>query len=84
MLNKIIPTAKQKSNFVLHVIVFLIANATLWAFWYFGQGAKDHWVYPWGIWITAAWALSLIGHWCAVYTNYEDVGNQEYLRQKNN
>lgn len=83
MPNKTIPTSKQKSTFMLHVVVFLLANAALWAYWYFVQGANHMWVYPWGIWITAAWGLSLIGHWCAVYTNYEDVGNDEYLRQKN-
>lgn len=84
MPTKVIPSGKDKSRFILHVIVFLIANAALWAYWYYGQGANEKWVYPWGIWITAAWGLSLIGHWAAVYTNYEDSGNAEYLRQKNN
>ena len=81
---KIIPNAKDKSKFMMHVVIFVIANAALWAYWYFGQGANKQWVYPWGIWITAAWGLSLIGHWCAVYTNYEDVGNADYLKQKSN
>ena len=83
MPSKIIPTSKDKSRFILHVIVFLLANAAIWAYWYFVQGADHQWVYPWGIWITAAWALSLIGHWCAVYTNYKDLGSDEYYRQKN-
>ncbi|MFZ4752447.1 MAG: 2TM domain-containing protein [Chitinophagaceae bacterium] len=81
MPNRIAPTSKAKSTFVLHFVVFMIANAALWAYWYYGQGANEKWVYPWGIWITAAWALSLIGHWAAVYTNYEDAGNEDYIRQ---
>ena len=84
MPNKITPTSKQKSTFMLHAVVFLIANIALWAYWYYVQGANHQWVYPWGSWITAAWALSLIGHWAAVYTANEDEGNKEYLRQKNN
>jgi hypothetical protein len=78
---KITPTAKQKSQFVLHTIVFVVVNAALWLYWWFGQGANDHHVYPWGIWITSAWGLSLIGHWAALFTNYEDEGNAEYIRQ---
>lgn len=81
---KINPTSSQKSKFFIHVFVFLLANAALWLYWYYGQGAKDKWVYPWGIWITAAWSLSLIGHWASLFTNYADAGNAEYLRQKEN
>lgn len=83
MPTRIIPTSKDKSRFMMHTVIFVLANAALWAYWYFVQGANHQWVYPWGIWITAAWGLSLIGHACAVYTNYEDQGSQEYLRQKN-
>ena len=79
---KVAPTSRQKGMFTGHLFVFLLANAGIWAYWYFVQGANKQWVYPWGIWITAAWALSLIGHWCSVYTSYEDTGNKEYLRQR--
>ena len=83
MPTRIIPTAKDKIKFMIHVVLFVLANAALWAYWYFVQGANHQWVYPWGIWITAAWGLALIGHACAVYTNYEDEGNKDYIRQKN-
>ena len=33
---------------------------------------------------TAAWGLSLIGHWCAVYLSYEDKGHEDYKRQEAN
>jgi hypothetical protein len=78
------PTSGEKSKFMLHVVIFILANAGLWLYWYYGQGAKDKWVYPWGIWITAAWGLSLLGHWASLFTNYEDAGVKEYLKQKNN
>lgn len=84
MPKKLVPSSKQKSTFMLHVVVFLIANIALWAYWYYVQGANHKWVYPWGSWVTAAWALSLIGHWASVYTSNEDAGNADYLRQKNN
>ncbi len=84
MANRIIPSSGAKSKFMMHVVVFIIANAAIWAYWYYGQGANHQWVYPWGIWLTAAWALSLIGHWCAVYTNYEDPGVEEFKRQASN
>ena len=84
MSNKISPSAKQKGTFIAHLFVFIIANIAMWAYWYFVQGANHEWKYPWAIWLTAAWALSLLGHWAALYTNYEDAGNEEYLRQLKN
>lgn len=84
MPNKIAPQSKDKSKFFMHVVLFILANAGMWAYWYFVQGANHEWKYPWGIWITAAWGLSLIGHWCSVFTNYEDAGIKEYERQANN
>ncbi len=68
----------------MHVVVFILANVALWAYWWFVQGANHQWVYPWGSWITAAWALSLIGHWAALFTAYEDKGTEDYIRQKSN
>jgi hypothetical protein len=78
MSQKIKPTASQKRTFFIHVLVFAIANILMWLT--YDKGA-DGWVYPWPAWITAAWGLSLIGHWCAVYTSFEDKGMDEYQRQ---
>ncbi len=44
------------------------------------QGEKE-WAYPWHAWIIAAWGLSLIGHYCAVYFDYEDKGMDDYKKQ---
>jgi hypothetical protein len=49
----------------------------------YDKGATT-WVYPWPAWITAAWALSLVGHWCALFTSYEDAGLDEFNRLSNN
>ncbi len=84
MAKKIAPTAKQKSKLILHAVIFTIVNVLLWMFYdkepLLVESAKNI-AYPWPAWITAAWALSLIAHWAALFTNYEDPGNEEYLRQ---
>jgi hypothetical protein len=78
---KIKPTARQKSIFFIHLVIFLIASAV--QLLTYDMGAEG-WVYPWPAWTVAAWGLSLIGHWCAVYTSFEDPGMDEYLRQEKN
>lgn len=82
MSTKIKPTGKQKSTLMLHFVVFLIATAVMF-FIHHKQGEKE-WAYPWHAWIIAAWGLSLIGHYCAVYFNYEDKATDEYKRQLHN
>lgn len=76
------PTGRQKSIFLVHFIVFAIATVVM-VMIHKEQG-KEHWAYPWHAWIIAAWGLSLIGHWCGVYRSYEDHGHDEYRRQENN
>ena len=79
---KLKPTAAQKRIFFIHFIVFAIATVIM-VMIHRGQ-SKEGWAYPWHAWIIAAWGLSLIGHWCAVYTNYGDKGMDEYNRQVKN
>ena len=67
---------------MLHFVVFLIASAVMF-FIHHKQGEKE-WAYPWHAWIIAAWGLSLIGHFCAVYFSFEDEGEAEYKRQLHN
>lgn len=83
MANKINPTSKQKSKLMVHAIIFVVVNTILWMTYQKDAMRVDvhEWAYPWVIWITAAWGLSLIGHWAALYKNFEDPGNAEYLRQ---
>jgi len=78
MSERIKPTSSQKKVFLIHVIIFAIGNAIMWLT--YDKGA-DSWVYPWPAWITAAWGLSLIGHWCALYTSYKDKGMEDFIRQ---
>ena len=84
MAKKIAPTGGQKSKLIIHAIIFIIINVLLWVFYKEKplriESAKGI-AYAWPAWITAAWALALIGHWAALFTNYEDPGNDEYLRQ---
>jgi hypothetical protein len=79
MSNQIKPTGKQKSMFMLHVVIFAIGTALSWML--YDKGAKG-WAYPWPAWTTAAWALCLLGHWCIVYTSVEDKGWNAYRQQQ--
>ncbi|MBL7718904.1 MAG: 2TM domain-containing protein [Flavipsychrobacter sp.] len=81
MPRKIKPTGAQKRNLLIHLVVFAIATAASWMLY---DDGTSGWAYPWPAWTTAAWGLAYIGHWCAVYTSYEDKGHEEYTRQANN
>jgi 2TM domain len=82
MSKKIKPTSRQKNIFFVHLVVFLIATAIQW-YLYKAEGDRTgKWVYPWQAWITAAWGLSLIGHYCATFLSYEDKGMAEYERME--
>lgn len=81
MSKKIKPTSRQKMIFIVHLVIFAIINFLMWTL--YDKGATT-WVYPWPSWITAAWALSLLGHWCTLYTSYEDHGLEEFNRMSNN
>jgi hypothetical protein len=45
----------------------------------YDKGATG-WVYPWPAWLTAAWALAVVGHWCALWTTFEDKNYDEFMR----
>jgi hypothetical protein len=79
MPKKIKPTGKQKSMFMVHTVVFIIA--TVLSCMFYDAGAKG-WAYPWHAWTIAAWALCLLGHWCIVYTSFEDAGYDTYRQQQ--
>lgn len=84
MPRKIPPTAGQKRIFYIHVLVFAVAVVAMFMI-HAGQEKKaGTWVYPWHAWPVAAWALAVIGHWCALWTTYEDKGLDEYNRQVQN
>lgn len=82
MPRKIVPTASQKRNFVIHCIVFAIATVIM-VMIHRKQG-EHHWAYPWHAWIIAAWSLALLGHCCATFASYADRGMDEYQRQQRN
>ena len=81
MAKKIKPTARQKMILLVHFIAFTVVTILMWTL--YDKGATS-WVYPWPAWFTAAWALSLVGHVCALFTSYEDAGLDEFNRLSNN
>ncbi|MBA3829792.1 MAG: hypothetical protein H0X33_12700 [Taibaiella sp.] len=80
MTKKIKPSGRQKMWLVVHFILFIIGNIIMWMT--YDKGVKG-WAYPWPAWITAAWALWLLGHICILYTSYEDKGMTVYQQQDN-
>jgi hypothetical protein len=83
-LNKIPPTARQRSILLMHVAAFVIINALLWFTWMQKPIPADGFKYPVHIWLTSAWALALIGHWAALYTRYQDKGMEKYINDASN
>jgi hypothetical protein len=83
-LAKIAPTAKQRSLLLMHCAAFVVVNALLWFLWMQKATPADGFKYPIHIWMTSAWALSLIAHWAALYTNRADKGMDIYKRDAAN
>ncbi len=81
MSKKMKPTGRQKSIFLVHLIVYAIACFIMWTT--YDKGVVG-WAYPWPAWITAAWGLGLIGHGCGLFRSYEDKGMEKYLRESQN
>lgn len=79
MLKKVKPAGKQISMLLLHAAIFGVATAASWMMY---DPKNGHWAYPWPAWTTAAWALTLLGHFCVVFTSYEDHGYDEYRKQQ--
>ena len=80
MSNKVQATGKQKSMLMLHTVVFAIVTAITWLT--YDKGANGHWAYPWPAWTTAAWGLFLLGHFCIMFSSFEDKGYTEYRQQQ--
>ena len=84
MQDLITPTAKQKSIFYIHAAIFVIVNAIIWYTWSLKATPADGFKYPWAIWLTSAWALSLLGHGTSVFKNYTDKGYDKFIQDCNN
>lgn len=81
---KVPPTAAQKRLFFIHVVVFAVATIAMFMIHAGQEKAAGTWVYPWHAWPVAAWALAVIGHWCALWTTYEDKGLDDFNRMVQN
>ena len=79
MSKKVSATGKQKSMLMMHTELFAIVTAITWMV--YDKGAHG-WAYPWPAWTTAAWGLFLLGHFCIVYSSYEDAGYTNYRKQQ--
>ncbi|HXS35812.1 MAG TPA: hypothetical protein VN721_03880 [Flavipsychrobacter sp.] len=80
MPKRIKPTKRQLSLLGLHAVAFTIGVVIMWTT--YDKGHKG-WTYPWPAWITAAWGLWLMGHFCVLFTSYVDKGLNDYKAQDN-
>lgn len=76
---KVKPQGKQISMLLVHGVIFGIVTAITWMTY---DPKNGQWAYPWPAWTTAAWALTLLGHFCVVFTSYEDKGYDLYRQQQ--
>jgi hypothetical protein len=79
--------AKARAEFKMHLLVYLVINAGLWALNYLTQmgDARINW---WAIWPTAGWAVAVLIHAVVALTGFEsgEAVEREYerLRRKHN
>ncbi len=81
---KVPPTAAQKRLFFIHLVIFAIATIAMFMIHAAQEKAAGTWFYPWHAWPVAAWSLAVIGHWCALWTTYEDKGLDDFNRMVQN
>lgn len=81
---KVPPTAAQKRTFFIHVAIFAVGVIAMFMIHAGQEKAAGTWVYPWMAWPVAAWSLAIIGHWCALWTTYEDKGLDDFNRMVHN
>ena len=87
--NKARKTAKEKTGFYIHFIIYLIVNIFLFIQWYWiteGEG------FPWVITTTIGWGIGIIFHFLGVFIIgpqseklQEKIEEKEYkkLKEKN-
>ncbi len=81
---KVPPTGAQKRLFFIHLVIFIVATIAMFMIHAGQETAAGTWVYPWHAWPVAAWGLAVIGHWCALWTTYEDKGLDDFNRMVHN
>lgn len=83
-LRKVPPTGAQKRVFFIHLVIYIVAVIAMFVYHGMQEKAAGTWVYPWHAWPVAAWSLAIIGHWCALWTTYEDKGLDDFNRMVQN
>lgn len=81
---KVPPTGAQKRVFFIHLAIYIVAVIAMFVIHAGQETAAGTWVYPWHAWPVAAWSLAIIGHWCALWTTYEDKGLDDFNRMVHN
>lgn len=68
--------ARKRVEFRVHLTVYLVVNAVLWAIWYFtGRG------YLWPVWPTAGWGIGVIFHYLFDYRTSRLLSEEEEFQK---
>lgn len=59
-----------KRGFRIHLLVFFLATPAIWLVWYWTDRS-----YPWPLWSTPTWAISILFHYLGVFVFKKSTNN---------
>lgn len=57
---------KAREDFKVHLLIYVLVNAFLWALWFTTDGAARGGI-PWPAYASIGWGIGLVAHWWTVY-----------------
>ena len=57
---------KAREDFRVHLLIYVLVNAFLWALWFTTDGATSGSI-PWPAYSLIGWGIGLVAHWWTVY-----------------
>ena len=71
--------AEEKVGFYVHLGIYIVINAALWALWFLTTPG----VFPWPAFITIFWGIGVVSHAIGTYFSHhytETLAEKEYQR----
>ena len=71
--------AEEKVGFYVHLMIYIVINAGLWALWYFT--APDQ--FPWPAFVTIFWGIGVVSHAIGTFFSHrytDSLAEREYQR----
>jgi len=75
--------APSRKLFYIHLVIYVIAMAVLWGYYYSVNKSLHGGAYPWEAWFTGSWFIFFLGHFCNTFFD-SNRGNSDkgYLKFK--